>query len=491
MFLAVALASLMAAANLRGYLNADSSWVLSLAERWISGEKLYSQVVENNPPLVVYLTAIPVLAAHLFGISSATAFVLFVTFLGLISLALACAVTRDSWLRAWALAALVLLPGVSFGQREHLFLLLFTPYFLMFLAPSRPRASFVYAIALMAAVGIALKPYFLLFWFALLLTELLITRQPRRIFRVENFLIAAVLAFYAAFIALHEQDYLTHVVPLLLRYYSAFSLASHTILGEATGMLRWFLLPAAAFLVVSAYKRRAVPGEFLYALAALLAAYAQILIQMKGWANHSYPLYAFGILLCFVVMRESFPHRRELGHAAAGLLGLTMILAMLAFSLNCTSEIATHAKDENITRMVELLDREAAGQPVAIFGINVPDAYPALFYSRAKSALRYAHFWMIPGLYADAETDKGKVLFHTPQERNADEAALFSDIAEDLRRQPPKLLIFTHARFQKGAEPRYFDFQRYFVQEPALAKLFSQYRRIGTLGEQDIYRHIP
>src|SRR6478735_8778504 len=44
---------------LRSPLKDDIAWLLYVARRWLAGRELYVDVVEVNPPLIVWISAIP------------------------------------------------------------------------------------------------------------------------------------------------------------------------------------------------------------------------------------------------------------------------------------------------------------------------------------------------------------------------------------------------------------------------------------------------
>src|SRR5271165_5291286 len=45
---------------LRSPLKDDIAWLLYVARRWLAGRELYVDVIEVNPPLIIWLSAIPV-----------------------------------------------------------------------------------------------------------------------------------------------------------------------------------------------------------------------------------------------------------------------------------------------------------------------------------------------------------------------------------------------------------------------------------------------
>src|ERR1700722_6773953 len=46
----------------------DIAWLLYVAHRWMAGRELYVDVIEVNPPLIVWISAIPIQLGRLLGI---------------------------------------------------------------------------------------------------------------------------------------------------------------------------------------------------------------------------------------------------------------------------------------------------------------------------------------------------------------------------------------------------------------------------------------
>src|SRR5690349_1957139 len=53
---------------LRSPLKDDVAWLLYVARRWLAGRELYVDVVEVNPPLIVWISAVPIRLAGWLGI---------------------------------------------------------------------------------------------------------------------------------------------------------------------------------------------------------------------------------------------------------------------------------------------------------------------------------------------------------------------------------------------------------------------------------------
>ncbi len=158
-------------------LNSDAAWLLHCAVRLLGGERLYGDILEINPPLIVWLNLPAGGIEPCDGLGPG----------GRVSRAVALAgVAIDSRLdrallarqprvtaRARGIAGLALtvavfpLVGGIFGQREHLALILAIP----FVAVAALRAEQVHlhrsvaaATGLAAGIGLAIKPHYVLVW---------------------------------------------------------------------------------------------------------------------------------------------------------------------------------------------------------------------------------------------------------------------------------------------------------------------------------------
>src|SRR6185369_12094091 len=93
-------------------------------------------VIDTNPPLIVFLTAIPVAVARLVPVGDPALFKAFVFALALLSIGLASLAIARVWTAPFARLlvtavfayAVVVEIGPDFGQREHLLVILAGPY---------------------------------------------------------------------------------------------------------------------------------------------------------------------------------------------------------------------------------------------------------------------------------------------------------------------------------------------------------------------------
>src|SRR6201995_728184 len=125
---------------LRSPLKDDIAWLLYVARRWLAGRELYVDVVEVNPPLIVWISAIPMQLASALGVDARfTAIPFFVAaVLGCAwwtaSLLRGCGRLFEDRLPVFAAIGTVLLvvPAGDLGQREHLLVAAMLPYLVLF-----------------------------------------------------------------------------------------------------------------------------------------------------------------------------------------------------------------------------------------------------------------------------------------------------------------------------------------------------------------------
>ncbi len=159
----------------------DKDWLLMAARMWLGGKQLYVDVMEVNPPLILWIYALAVKLSHIFSIADYDALNFLVLSLTLCSTFVCRAlITRSPLLGGTkgdvtlftllALTVLILWANPSyFADREHIFITLVLPYLLRF-TPTLLAAGISpvlrIIVAAMAGVGFCIKPHCLLLFIA-------------------------------------------------------------------------------------------------------------------------------------------------------------------------------------------------------------------------------------------------------------------------------------------------------------------------------------
>ena len=129
--------------------NFDVGWLLYVAEQMFEGQALYRDVIDENPPMVFWLSVVAVSIARALGAAPIWVFNSSVLLLvGLVG-ALSHRILRLGWPESnpsYRLAVVacfgvvaVLSPGFDYGQRENLFFIFLAPY--IFAAASAARGE--------------------------------------------------------------------------------------------------------------------------------------------------------------------------------------------------------------------------------------------------------------------------------------------------------------------------------------------------------------
>lgn len=452
--------------------NADVSWDLTLADKWLDGARLYVDIIEVNPPATVFLYVPPAALARLIGIRAEVA----VDILVFIAIGLSMSLTIASLRRAdllareqvWPvttimLAALAILPAQTFGEREQIALVTFLPLVAahwLRAARTAPSWPMVIAAGLGAGLTAIIKPYFVVAIIGSAAVAAWSARSWRVLFAIEHWIAAAALAAYAALVWLAFPAFIADMLPLLSAVYVPIKLP-----------LVAFLVHGALPLVVIALVvlRRVAGRDVLTSpIALLLAASAGFgvayVVQRKGWPYHAYPMLA----LVFIALGYALltPRRDRLigvigGLAIAGAAFFWMQTGVNRVALApAIKAIAPHA------RVLALSDDLSVG-------------HPATRQAGGVWVGRLPSLWITAGVVQrlDAENLDAAAQAALMAYADRDRAMLVEDIA---RNRPDVILVHV------GTEaPGWLDWAR---ADPALAAELKAYRPDRTLGDVLILR---
>ncbi len=482
--------------------NLDAGLGLSNADMLLRGGRLYEDIIESNPPLIVYWFVPPALVASLLGVSAIPVFCAYMT-LHLVAAYLLCARWVEGLLadaspagrRAlkfatlWALWVFWPFESYFFGEREHIFLALTLPYLLGAAAQAMGRPAsrpLRWVTALLAGLGFAFKPFFLAVW---VLVELYgaAARGLRSLLRLENCVIAGVQVLYAALVLLLHPDYLD-LVRKAAPAYARYGANWRVVLLSPYNV---FVVVALAACLLAGFRRK-YPHLRRVLLVAAAAALAAAFVQRKGWDYHFLPAVGFAIVLAGAVAVAVLDDHRivewRLPRRALAMISLAGLLILAQAELRQSWRFRTHTGGSPLARLIRIARAEAAGKPIAAFSTNVAPAFPVVNYSGARWALRFAHFWPLAGVYADAPGADGKVAYHPLDDMPEVEKWFFEGMIEDLRKTRPALVI-VHRQEKIGVfGGRSFDYVEYFLRDPRFAEFWRNYEPFATVGEYQVYK---
>ena len=461
-------------------LNHDSSWYLIATRMWLDGAQLYQDVMETNPPLAFYLTAGPVMLADVFGISPKTSFCLsLVVAIGgslvwvrfLLSRAEELTERQRHHLFLGLVLALILIPIGSFGQREHIMLVLSAPYFVLCIAQVRSagRGERI-ALGTLAVLGFALKPHFLA---APLLLACVVAVQSRRfsaLFCAQNIVIAAGCILYVCFVKLVHPEYFDVIVPLARLTYDTFNAAWSFV----------FLKPALFVLVLSVifWKDMASDRIGWRILAICLGSLASYAIQSKGWIYHLLPVEAYLVVFCmWIAVSPTVPLR--------GIRSAAMAVLVIASIAPATLR---GPYDSGPARALKPLASNGPANPrTLVLSSRVMVAFPLVNDLNGSWTSRYPHQWFLTGAIRKLGE---RPCIENPGEcedyRRAVQYALETNV-EDFLKNAPQLVYVDSMKDKIYFGGVSFDYLEFLGQDPRFAEAWSRYHKSGEATGYELW----
>ena len=497
----------------------DIAWPLYLARRLLGGARLYVDIIEVHPPLVIWWATLASLVSRALGVSDIGAYhalslLAVVASVGLSAFLLRRLLPDRPWVRATLLVlqAFLLLPfvGYSLGQEEHLMLTLTWPYLLAAALAARgePTGRWGWLIGAMAAVGFAMKPLYGLTWLAV---EVYVVVSRRRLrLRPESIAVAVgVVAYVGA------------VVAFTPAYFRMLGWAAASYAYYFTGPLFRIVLVRQSFLVFCALLAAFLPryrhlATLRHVLApALVASTIIVYAQRKGWTYHWYPALALAIYLLAAVGLEQLALRRrqapDAAQPAPGEAGTTadpptsrtgprwlspalattsLALGLLVGAGFMLAHTRREYRDLNVPPyylpgMRYIVQAFGRGGPIMSISDIMQPVFPLVNYTNVRYASRFSCLWMLPGLYAREWTAQPPFPYHDARRASPLERYMVDAVIEDIQRSQPKLIIV-------DLDPPFmlpgFSYFVYFSRDARFRTLMGHYERLAKMQRYMIFR---
>jgi hypothetical protein len=459
--------------------SADVSWLLTLAERLLDGRNDY---IEINPPGAI-LTYVPAVSlSRLLGIAPETACDGLIFLVAALSAGLFCLLVGKQsserhnlpLLATGVTAILLLLPSYTFGEREHLGVVLLLPgiaVFAMRLGGSPPNIWLRISVGLACGLSIVIKPHFL---FAIGLLSCMVAwrmRSWRVLFAAENIAIATVLSTYAATLWLAFPDFLAHTAPIVAAVYVPDRLGIATLLSSPASIL----LTCTMVLVIALGALRHRDALIDLLLAASAASYLAFVLQGKGWPYQSFPAIGFSLLTLVVLLARASGNAtaRVSRPLALGLCGTLAIFAGGVVWFNLEAPRDTRA-------IAQAVGKVAQRPTVAVISGDMSIGFPLTRMVDGNWAQRP------PSLWITLSAVRQKTRPGTSQEAVAaldryealDRTTLRNDI---LRNRPNVVLV-------EAKGPNFFDWLAWARLDPQLARALDNYEFVEQIDDVQILR---
>lgn len=506
-------------------LNHDVGWLLNVARRMGEGAVLYEDVLEVNPPLIVWFSGVAVTIANVLDLPAFQVYRVGVFVVVTVSVSLTGWSARRLFpahpllvgvLVSSVAFALIVLPGAEFGQREHLTLALVFPYLCLAGMPrcrtselsaappepaisdATPAAGVRHSVHLLAAglagVGFAMKPHFVLVW---LLVEGWLTARRRRSpprHLAPVLVVGTVLTGYGIVALAIHPEYLS-MLALVADDYVRFAreplrnLLIHGGVGIAG-------LVTLVFLACRIYDRPRQPlphvlsdrlpdlvrAECLTEVL-LVAGWGFLLVfvlQGKGFVYHLVP--ALGcVFVAGLLTVERFRHGRKLASRIAS--SVLLVLAVAFASTVIAVEVGQARTwrghpgetDTAVGQFIRFLEGLPSGAGFYTVDVHLPPTFPAVNHAGVGWPYPFPALWPFR-----------EALLGGPPPPNA--PAIVRMVTEELLAREPEFLVVLAPFVEAGGTEATPDRLRFFSEDPLFTRFFRDYVYLEELGAYRVYR---
>jgi hypothetical protein len=408
-------------------IDCDVSWLITVNEKMLAGQRLYVDIIEVNPPASIWLYTPFVWLAHALQLRPEAVIVAAFIAAALATSALALRISAHlrrppNSLIFFALLCFVeqLLPLGTFAQREHAAILLAAPALaaLAVLAEKRTLSLPLRVIAgLAAGLVIAIKPHFALAIVPAIALAAWRARALRPMIPAAA-AVVTVIGLYAAAVVVFTPGYL-QLLPMLAAAYVPLHDYWLTLLRGPVVIVPLAIYALALFLRPG--RVAALPAMFLIASAGFALAG---LIQGKGYLNHALPGMALGFVGLVLLTTEPRIERDRRNFVLAA----TAALACL--------EVYAMASIQPIRGLAEAVTRVAPPRPSVItLGPDLLTGHPLVRNVNGRWAGSRAGMYIAVGAYSELSAGHPDPRLRRWYE---DDVAAFAD---DVRRERPDVIL--------------------------------------------------
>lgn len=458
----------------------DVSWLLSVGERFLAGERLYVDIIEVNPPASVYLYLPALLLAKYIGgspelwVGSLVFAAIFASLFLSISILqrsvsahqLLCAPVALS-----ALYVLAIMPGETFAQREHIAVICILPW--LALATIRiesrsPSIGLAFAVGVCGGVFFAIKPLFVVPMLMVFVTVLVARKSWRCIFFPEYWTAAGVAVLYVAYTFYMHPEFWRDTMPLLNALY--IPLRIFDPLWQTGHFTFWSI----AILAVLASRPGLPAQSYSWLLIAASAGFCLVCIwQGKFWSYHFYPMMALAVLAGSIATTEIYRRGVRQSHPLVRLGWLLQGTVVLVVAGRLWASFGPQEDNGHLARAVA---RIASNPSIILLSHDLALGHPATRLAGGRRVDSFCCIWIAAHanlLRASAQGDQQWL------QQIDDAMAMQVDVLQrDIARRKPDVLI---------AEPAALVWARRY---PQLASEIAAYETAETVVMQKTQREV-
>jgi hypothetical protein len=462
-------------------LNGDTAWLMIAAQRWLDGHEIYGNwIIEPNPPLIIYLSALPVLLAAGLGISTKAGAILSIfaltaailTFVRHLLRLMGWSETRIGWSLIWIAAICLIFPGPQFAQREHIQFLLLLPYIFTQTLRCIPSDERFYRIrcvaAVLAGIAICIKFPALL---SVLCIELMILLRNRRIrISLEIITIGLIGAAYLISCLILYPYYFEKLLPFLKIVYPYFGWPRESIVYFMQTICTFGMILSFIFLRSRTNFKKPEFGDVI--LCAAIGHFLAAIAQWKGFPNHW--LQSLLLLSLIPISINRVINFYSASYSISMFFFLYFTLKSTVFS-NIEEYKNGYLKDQYDIRL-SLEKISPKPKKIAALSTEMFIFFPIPFEENTLWALRvpslfHLNYTLRPALAGILPSDQQQIIYETMDQ----------PVIEDLQQHKPDIIIV-----DKNLP---LSVIVYYQRYPEFAAIWKNYHFITQVRQFEIYQY--
>jgi hypothetical protein len=444
----------------------DVSWLITVSEKVLEGSRLYVDLIENNPPASVLFYLPPVALARVVGLAPEVMVDAFVFFSATASLLITSRILSrgqllegvDGWTFATVTAILLLiLPSRTFGQREHIAVIVLLPALAAYLGRAQkviPNGATTFAAGVGIGIALCIKPYFAFAIGLIAAAAAWHARSWRSLFAVEHWIAACIVAIYGASICLLYPEFISDIFPLVQTVYVPHRRDLWVTLTHGS----MFLWLASVFLIAWRKQGALFAPRFTVLLTASFGFALAYVVQGKGWPYHTYPMLALaflalGILLC---ERDGSAVEDHMSENSLGIFAAALTLFAVGFY---AMGLAV-----DFTPLAEIIRRQGAQPKMLSMAADIGVGHPLVRQVGGKWVQRVPCLWITNSVDSLLKTETSPAATARLAVYAARDRAM---LVEDIKNGKPDIILLGEEWKSRARS------------DAVLAALLRDYREVG------------
>jgi hypothetical protein len=470
----------------------DVSMYMVVARHILGGARPYVDVVDINPPLVIYIHVFIVWFANLFKVAPLE---LYDRALLIANFGIAFFITRK--LRAFAevsyyaaigflMVSLHALIAFQYGQREQLFMTFLIPYFCLRWDEKALESVSLYILTLMTGLLACLKPGF----FAILASyEVVLYIYRKKLAMRQWFLLCIPGLVYLAHFMFLPQDisdgFWIDLVPIVWSRYWTMGL-SMSEMAEFWGLALLCygsLASLSIFMGLNSedYKFKILVPIGICSLVGMVSAVS----QGKGWEYHLMPVQYF-LFFGFPILLLAL-HQHITTNLKMTAVGVLLFIVLGQHSYHFFGDVSiTLSRFTEVCGNEELKSIAPRGSRIAIMAVHPCFSYPLFYEQNYSLGTRYMVLFPLAFFnYTPERLEMLKTHYPNESDLSSEEKKFVNNVKIDLMKNKPDFIIFP-----TQLVPEEFDSYRYSMSTGIFPDLVKSYKLVPTSLPWRVYRRI-